>query len=148
MLDTNLDEQIKLYEKKIKELKLSKKEQEKKLETIEELNNYIARFCEKKDINLEDVYASQTSDIEKWIKSLAKNNADSRFYLNLKKHFQSSVSTSNKVKKKISSKPRLEIGVYEHPQTKEKVEKIKRNPKQLDDWIEEYGLDTVQTWKR
>lgn len=147
MLGTNLDEQIKLYEKKIKALKESQKEQEKKFETIDELNDYIARFCEKKDIGLEYVYASQASSIEKWIKSLAKNNADSRFYLNLKKHFQSSAATSAKAKRKPSLKPRLEIGVYQHPQNKEKIEKIKRNPKQLDNWIEEYGLDTVQAWK-
>lgn len=147
MLDINLDEQIKLYEKKIKALKLSKKEQDKKFETIEELNSYIARFCEKKEVTLGDVYASQASDIEKWIKSLAKNNADSRFYLNLKRHFQSVGSASNKTKKKPNLKPRLEVGVYQHPSTKEQIEKIKRNPKQLDNWIEEHGLDTVKTWK-
>jgi hypothetical protein len=44
-------------------------------------------------------------------------------------------------------KPKLEVGRYKNPATHEIIEKIKRNPRQLEDWINEYGFETVRTWK-
>ena len=72
------------------------------------------------------------------------------FILSLKRHFEKALSKDGrKVAKKPSTlpKPKLAVGTYKNPATNEKVEKIKRNPRQLDQWIEEYGFQTVRTWK-
>lgn len=47
-----------------------------------------------------------------------------------------------------TTEPKLLVGVYRNPHTGEAIEKIKRNPKPLDQWIEEYGFDTVAGWKQ
>lgn len=45
------------------------------------------------------------------------------------------------------TEPKLETGHYQNPYNGATVEKKKRNPKPLTQWIEEHGLDTVKTWK-
>jgi len=66
----------------------------------------------------------------------------------LKKHFEKALKKEER-KDKVSSlpKPKLAVGRYKNPATHETVEKIKRNPRQLEDWINEYGFEVVRTWK-
>lgn len=40
----------------------------------------------------------------------------------------------------------LKMGRYLNPHSGEEIDKIRRNPKQLDDWIDQYGIETVKTW--
>jgi len=81
---------------------------------------------------------------------MAKEEVPSSIYNNLKRHFEKSIARDGRKGEKKSSslpKPKLAVGTYRNPATQEKVEKIKRNPRQLDQWIEEYGFQTVRTWK-
>lgn len=147
MFDSDLDEQIKACEDKIKALKASKEKQNQKHKALEKLNKEINKLCAEKHITLEDLYTSQSDQIEKWIKKVVKQNPDSKFCLSLKRLLQNSKTTTNKAQKSKNTKDKLEVGVYENPSSKERIEKIKRNPKQLDNWIEEHGLSTVKAWK-
>lgn len=144
ILNEDLDKQIQSYQEKIRELENKKLEQDKKIKTLEELNAYIEKYTHEYSISLDELYESQSDSIEKWIISMSKQESDFAIYDSLQKHFQ---KTPAKPKKSQVNKPRLIIGQYKNPFTQESIEKIKRNPKKLDDWIEEYGLDTVQSWK-
>lgn len=144
ILNKDLDKQIQSYQEKIRELEAKKLEQDKKIKALEELNAYIEKYTHAQLISLNELYESQSKSIEKWIVSMGKQESSCDLYHALQKHFQ---KTPTKPKKKPINKPRLLIGQYKSPFTQESIEKIKRNPKKLDDWIEEYGLETVQSWK-
>ena len=86
------------------------------------------------------------------IEELGKTERPGRIYESLKKHFEKAIKKDTRKegkKEKVSTlpKPKLAIGRYKNPATHETIEKIKRNPRQLEDWINEYGFETVRTWK-
>lgn len=147
IFDLDIDKQIKAYQQKIEELEAQRAAHEKKLEGIKEFDEIIQRLCNANSLTEEELYVSRSEQIEKWIIGLARN--PSSIYLGLQKHFAKVSGKTVKEEKKSSlPKPKLPIGVYEHPFTHERVEKIKRNPRQLDQWIDEHGFATVRTWKK
>ncbi len=146
----DIDKQIQQHQQKIVELEQLKKDQEKKLEGLKEFDAAIKRLCNQSALTEEELYVSRSEQIEAWITSMAKEEAPSSIYNNLKRHFEKSIARDGRKGEKKSSslpKPKLAVGTYRNPATQEKVEKIKRNPRQLDQWIEEYGFQTVRTWK-
>lgn len=145
MQDNNLDAQIKMYEKKIQALKSVKEEQDKKLKQVKKLEKQINELCKEHKVSLDDIFYAQSDSIEKWIKNLSKQTPDAKIITNLKKYLHK--KPLSRSKKPADNKPKLAVGTYQNPNSKEKVEKIKRNPKTLENWIEEYGFDTVQSWK-
>lgn len=146
----DIDKQIEQHQQKIVELEQLKKDQVKKIEGINELDLVIKRLCNQNSLSENELYVSRSEQIEAWIMGLSKEPSPSSIYVNLKRHFEKLVAKeARKTEKKPSSlpKPKLPIGIYQNPATNEKVEKIKRNPRQLDQWIEEYGFQMVRTWK-
>ena len=150
VFDAEINKQIKQHEEAIQQLEQQRINNAKKFEGIKEFDAVITRLCEQNSLTENELYVSRAQQIEEWILGMAKQSNPSSIYLNLTKHFsrRGSRATTDK-QKKVSSlpKPRLEVGTYEHPYTKERIEKIKRNPRLLDEWIEEHGLPTVRTWK-
>ncbi len=147
---SDIDKQIQQHQKKIEELEVMKKAQAKKLEGLKEFDEQIKRLCNQNSLSEEELYVSRSEQIENWLTGMAKEENPSSIYMNLKRHFEKSLSKDGrKAAKKVSTlpKPKLAVGTYKNPATNEKVEKIKRNPRQLDQWIEEYGFQTVRTWK-
>ncbi|MAE20897.1 MAG: hypothetical protein CMK92_00540 [Pseudomonas sp.] len=149
VFDQDIEKQIRQHQQKIAELEQLKKDQEKKIEGLKEFETAIKRLCNQNALTENELYVSRSEQIEEWIKGLAKDPAPSSIYANLKRHFEKAISRDGKKGEKKSSlpKPKLAVGTYRNPATQEKVEKIKRNPRQLDQWIEEYGFQTVRTWK-
>jgi len=145
----DIDKQIQQHQQKIEELEQLKKDQEKKLEGLKEFDEAIKRLCNQSALAEEELYVSRSAQIEAWITSMAKEESPSSIYGNLKRHFEKALARDTRKGEKKSSlpKPKLAVGTYRNPATQEKVEKIKRNPRQLDQWIEEYGFQTVRTWK-
>lgn len=148
ILNTDIDKQIEQHQLKIQELEQLKKDHEKKLEGVKEFNDEILRLCGEKSLSESELYASRSEQIEAWLLDMSRQDAPSSIYANLKKHFER-VSTrgGKKEKKPAVDKPKLAVGKYRNPETSELVEKIKRNPRQLDEWIRDFGLETVQSWK-
>ena len=145
---TDIDKQIQQHQQKIQELEKLKVDQEKKFEGIKEFDVQIKRLCNQNSLTEEELYVSRADQIEAWITGMAKSEAPSSIYNNLKKHFEKALARGGKADKKSSlPKPKLAVGVYQNPTTNEKIEKIKRNPRQLDEWISEYGFEIVKTWK-
>ncbi|ASP39306.1 hypothetical protein CHH28_11735 [Bacterioplanes sanyensis] len=143
----DIDKKIQLHKQKIEELEELKKEQEKKLEGIKEFDTIIKRLCNQNSLSEDELFVARSAEIEKWIIGMAGQEAPSSIYNNLKKHFEKSLNRKGSSKPSSLPKPKLAVGAYRNPATQEKVEKIKRNPKILDQWIEEYGFATVKTWK-
>ena len=148
ILNTDIDKQIEQHQQKIQELEQLKKDHEKKLEGVQEFNDEILRLCGEKSLSESELYASRSEQIEAWVLDMARHSEPSSIYVNLKKHFERiGGRNSKKDKKPAVAKPKLAVGTYRNPTTDEVVEKIKRNPRQLDEWIREHGLETVKEWK-
>ena len=149
---TDIDKQIQQHQQKIQELEKLKVDQEKKFEGIKEFDVQIKRLCNQNSLTEEELYVSRAEKIENWIVGLSQNESPSSIYKNLKKHFEKVIAKEARggakaTKPSTLPKPKLAVGVYQNPATHEKVEKIKRNPRQLDEWIAEYGFEIVKTWK-
>jgi hypothetical protein len=149
ILDQDIDKQIQQHQQKIVELEQMKKDHEKKLEGLQEFSLAIKSLCDKNSLSESELYVSRSEQIEAWLIEMSRMDTPSSIYTNLKKHFERSIARGNKRVEKKSSMPKqkLAVGTYCNPSTQEKVEKIKRNPRQLDQWIAEYGFDTVRGWK-
>merc|ERR1711879_907289 len=106
-----------------------------------------SNVCAMKSLSEAELYVSRAEQIEAWILDMAKQDAPGSIYTNLKKHFERAIRGGKKEKKTVVLKPKLAVGTYRNPATNEQVEKIKRNPRQLDEWIRDHGMDVVKTWK-
>lgn len=149
IFDLDIDKQIKQHQQKIEELEGLRKAQEKKLEGIKEFDAVIQRLGNQMGLTEAELYVSRSEQIEAWIVSLAKQEHPSSIYNNLRKHFARTGPRTARKEEKESSlpKPKLQIGTYEHPYTHQKITKVKRNPRELDQWIAEHGFAVVRTWK-
>lgn len=149
VFDKDIDKEIQQHQQKILELEALKKAQEKKLVAIQEFNEYVTRLCNQNELTENELFVARAEQIEAWLVGLGKQGDSLPIYTNLKKHFERSLNREGKTEKKVSSlpKPKLAIGKYKNPATNETVEKIKRNPRLLDEWIAEFGLPVVRTWK-
>jgi hypothetical protein len=155
-IQQELDKEIELHKKKIAELEQLKLDQEKKIEGFTEFDQTIQRLCNQMALTEAELYVSRGDQIVDWIQNLSKAERPGRIYETLKKHFEKEIKKESKresrkedVKEKTSTlpKPKLAVGRYKNPATHETIEKIKRNPRQLEDWINKYGFETVRTWK-
>lgn len=147
-IQQELDKEIELHKKKIAELEQMKLDQEKKIEGFTEFDQTIKRLCNQMALTEAELYVSRGDQILNWIQDLGKAEKPGRIYETLKKHFEKALKKEGR-KEKTSSlpKPKLPVGRYKNPATHETIEKIKRNPRQLEDWINEYGFEVVRTWK-
>lgn len=145
--DLDIDRQIKQHQQKIEELEQLRLDYAKKIEGFKEFDTQIKRLCNENSLTEEELYVSRSEQIEQWLVGMAKQENPSSIYLNLSKHFARRSSKTRADKPSSLPKPKLAVGVYEHPYTKQRIEKIKRNPRELDQWIDEHGLSVVRTWK-
>lgn len=151
-IQQELDKEIELHKKKIAELEQLKLDQEKKIEGFVEFDQTIKRLCNNMALTEAELYVSRGDQIISWIEALGQNERPGRIYETLKKHFEKVLKKEarkegKKEKASTLPKPKLEVGRYKNPKTHESIEKIKRNPRQLEDWINEFGFETVRTWK-
>ncbi|MDO6682939.1 MULTISPECIES: hypothetical protein [unclassified Oceanobacter] len=141
ILETNIDELIEAEQKKLAELIQAKADQQKKYAALNDIAEAFQSALTQHGVSEKEYYQYIASDLENWIKS----NPESALYESLQKHF---TKAALKVQKTSSLPlPKLKVGKYRNPATQEVVEKIKRSPKLLDQWIEEYGFAVVRTWK-
>ena len=144
-----IEKEIEAHKKKIEELEQLKLDQEKKFKGFREFDQTIKRLCNQMALTEAELYVSRGDQICEWIIETSKQSNPGRVYETLKKHFEKVAKREEKKFSNSSSlpKPKLSVGTYQNPATMEKVEKIKRNPRQLDEWIDEYGFKVVKTWK-
>lgn len=146
---SDIDKQIKQHQQQIEELERLKIAQEEKFEGLVEFDTEIKRLCNQRSLTEAELYVSRSTQIEEWIIGMSKEAAPSSIYTSLRKHFEKVIQREGKASSKPSTlpKPKLAVGTYRNPATNERIEKVKRNPRQLDEWISEYGFEVVRTWK-
>ncbi len=150
MLDQDLDQKIKEHEAKIEELRKQKEAQAQRMEGFEKYDDQVRSLFDEYGISEYDIFAMRANAIVDWIKAQGKKADKPEFYEELTTYFArvNGGKTGKRKGKsaKASGGPKLAIGVYEHPQTGEQIEKKRRNPKTLDQWVEEFGADEVKNW--
>lgn len=140
----NYDALIEQKKREIEALEQKKQQEAKRQEGLRQLDAKFAGFFDEFALSQEDYFAFKQKEIEKWIKSEARSEAPAAIVDVLNAYF--SRYDGKKKKAPVVSGPKLKVGTYRNPHTGEKVEKIKRNPKTLDQWIEQYGFGTVESW--
>lgn len=151
MLDPDLDKQIQEHEARIEELRQQKEAQAKIMEGFDLYQEEVRKLFDQYGISEYDIFTARSKAIVEWVKAQGKKADKPEFYEELHAYFAriGGVKAGRKKTKaatKASSGPKLAIGVYENPNTGERVEKKRRNPKPLDLWVEEHGIETVQGW--
>lgn len=145
LIDTNIDALIEAEKAKLEQLMQARDEQKKKQENLKKLNEEYFSNLRKYGISEYEYFNSKADSIEQWITSVP----ESSLYAALQKHFAKQAAKQEQQPEKVSTlpKPKLKAGSYRNPATNEVIEKIKRSPKKLEQWVEEYGFPTVRTWK-
>lgn len=152
--DSEIDKQISGFHQKIKELEELKILQAQKLESIKEFQNTIQRLTNQQGVEEGELYVSRAMQIQEWIKSMSRMTDKPSIYNSLKEHFAKVARTEerkgakNTAKKPVNTEPKLLVGIYRNPTTGESIEKIKRTPKGLMDWVMDNGFETVSAWKQ
>lgn len=151
MLDLEIDKKISEVEGKLEELRKQKESQAKRMQGFEEYDEAVRKLFDEYGISEYDIFTVRAKAIVEWVKAQGKKADKPEFYDELHAYFARVGGTKvSRKKAKASSKTgnevKLELGVYENPKTGEKIEKKRRNPKTLDLWLEEFGVETVQTW--
>ncbi|WP_108124585.1 hypothetical protein [Saccharospirillum mangrovi] len=153
MLDPDLDKKIQEHEAKIEELRKQKEAQAKRMEGFEQYQDEVRKLFDEYGISEYDLFTARANAIVEWVKAQGKKADKPEFYDELNAYFARVGGAKAGGRKrakggaaKAATGPKLAIGVYENPNTGERVEKKRRNPKPLDVWIEEHGFETVQGW--
>ncbi|MFG1498082.1 hypothetical protein ABMA57_15730 [Saccharospirillum sp. HFRX-1] len=149
MLDPDLDKKIQEHEAKIEELRKQKEAQAKRMEGFDQYQEEVRKLFDEYGISEYDIFTARSKAIIEWVKAQGKKADKPEFYEELQAYFArvGGVKGARKKAAKAATGPKLAIGTYENPNTGERVEKKRRNPKPLDVWIEEHGIETVQGWK-
>jgi hypothetical protein len=146
----DIDQKIADYKKEIAKLESHREMQAKKTEGFKAFSKAIDQFCSDYGVSEDELFLSQSDRLLATLKSLSKRQPRPALVADLKAYFVR-LAQREGVSKKPSSRqpsgPRLEVGHYRNPNTGETIEKIKRNPKTLDQWLNEYGFAKVQSWK-
>lgn len=151
MLDLEIDKKISEVEGKLEELRQQKEAQAKRMQGFEEYDEAVRKLFDEYGISEYDIFTVRSKAIVEWVKAQGKKADKPDFYEELQAYFaRVGGAKAGRKKAKASGKTgnevKLELGVYENPNTGEKIEKKRRNPKTLDLWLEEFGVETVQTW--
>lgn len=152
-LDKDYDRQIADLRRKMEELETLKTMHVQKLEGIQKFQDLIAKLVSDYSLTENELFVARSEAIVAWIKSSAKENSEPPLYwTQLRDYFATVIEKQQKGGKRgkkekdpINS-PTLPTGVYRNPLTGERIEKKRRNPKQLDTWVDEFGFTEVRSW--
>lgn len=143
----NIDEKINEKEQELKRLQEERKAHQRKLEGVKAFDAAVEKICKDYDLQPWELYFAQSEKVTQYVKKMARLDETPEVFQKLTSYFTSrgSVKTRKRAPNK-RTEPKLEVGVYKNPHTKETVEKKRRAPRQLLDWCEKYGADKVRKW--
>lgn len=136
------------YRQKIEELEAQRRSDENRLQGLQHLDGHMADFYNKYNLNEKDLFLYKADAIVKWVKSLESQEMRPSFFNDLQQFFARADKKRRPSAAAKNTGPKLEVGLYRNPNDGQQVKKVKRNPRELDQWIEQYGLDVVQSWKQ
>ncbi|MFZ5755359.1 MAG: hypothetical protein ACOY3X_00480 [Pseudomonadota bacterium] len=152
-LDKDYDQQIAELRRKMEELETLKNMHVRKLEGVQRFQELIATLVKEFGLTESELFVARSEAIVNWIKASARESGEPPLYWKqLRDHFAAVIEREQKpgrrgaAKKDPINNPVLPTGVYRNPLTGERIEKKRRNPKQLDNWIDEFGFTEVRSW--
>lgn len=153
-LDKDYDQQIAELRRKMEELETLKNMHVRKLEGVQRFQDLVSTLVNEFGLTESELFVARSEAIVGWIKASARDGSEPPLYWKqLRDYFATVVEKEQKGGKRVGKKvkdpinnPTLPVGVYRNPLTGERIEKKRRNPKQLDNWIEEFGFTEVRSW--
>ncbi|GAA5524232.1 hypothetical protein Maes01_00786 [Microbulbifer aestuariivivens] len=152
-----IEQQIAEHQAKIEELQEQMALAERKKEGVIAFDKALVNIAAEYQMDEEELYVARGEQIVEWLVSQLSDE-DAPDYVNtLKARVARSLKKGGDTPRRgrgaaakskgKGSEPKLETGHYRNPYTGATIEKKKRNPKPLNQWVEEHGLDIVQSWK-
>ncbi|KUJ83599.1 hypothetical protein AWR36_007010 [Microbulbifer flavimaris] len=148
-----IEQQIAEHQAKIEELQEQKARAERKKDGVIAFDKALVNIAAEHQMEEEELYVARGEQIVEWLVSQLNDEDAPDYIKTLKARVARSLKkggdTPRRGRRAVAkgSEPKLETGHYRNPYTGATIEKKKRNPKQLNQWIEEHGLETVKTWK-
>ncbi len=150
-----IEQKIAEHQAKIEELQQQMARAERKKEGAIAFDKALINLAAEYDMVEEEFFVVRGEEIVNWlVGQLNDENAPdfvqtlkARVARSLKREGDAPRRTTRRAAASKSSEPKLDTGHYRNPYTGATVEKKKRNPKQLNDWIAEHDLETVKGWK-
>lgn len=150
MKKSKIDKKIDSLRRELQEAEAQKEQEVDRLKGLEHADAHLQAFYAQHELSESDLYLHKAAAITKWLKSLEADDDRPDFFAELQSFFVR-LASGKKTRVAAAAKtagPRLEIGFYVNPFTGEEVKKVKRNPRQLDQWLDEHGIEIVRTWKK
>lgn len=152
-LEHDYDKQLAELRRKMEELETRKTMHVKKLEGVQRFQDLVATMVRDYGLSESELFVARAEAIVAWVKAAGKDSSEPPLYWQqLKDYFAVIIEKEQKParrgakKKDAVNHPTLPTGIYRNPLNGEKVEKKRRNPKQLDNWVAEFGFTEVRSW--
>lgn len=150
-----IEQKIAEHQAKIEELQEQMAKAERKKQGVIAFDKALVNLAAEYEVEEEEFYSARGDQIVDWLIGQL-NNEDAPDYVRslkarvaraLKREGDTSRRTTRRVPSSKPPEPKLETGHYRNPYNNATIEKKKRNPKQLNQWVAEHGLELVQSWK-
>lgn len=148
--EQQLNAEIEQYENVLAELKAARATALKKEEGLNLYTSYLNTLEKDYGLTEEDLFSRRSVQIGDWITTTLARQKNSALLTRLDKFMEDrakQLSRKKPLQGRAQPAKALSPGVYRHPMTLETLEKKTRAPKELNLWVLEHGLETVQGWK-
>lgn len=148
--ELQLNAEIEQYENVLADLKAARESALKKEEGLNLYTSYLTTLEREYGLTEEDLFSRRSVQIGDWITTTLARQKKSALLNRLEKFMEDrakQLSRKKPLQGRAQPAKALTPGVYRHPMTLETLEKKTRAPKELNFWVLEHGLDTVQNWK-
>ena len=150
-----IEQQIAEHQAKIEELQQQMAAAEKKKQGVIAFDKALVNLAAEYEMDEEELYVARGEQIVDWLVGLLDDEdapdfvrtLKARVARNLKRQGETPRRAGRRAASDKPAEPKLETGHYRNPYTNATIEKKKRNPKQLNQWVAEHGLEKVKTWK-
>ncbi|SEA08313.1 hypothetical protein [Microbulbifer marinus] len=149
-----IEQQIAEHQAKIEELQEQMARAERKKEGIIAFDKALVNLAAEYQMEEEELFVARGEQIVDWLVGQLDDESAPEFIQTLKARVARALKKEGEAPRRTrrasangSGEPKLEVGHYRNPYTGGTVEKKKRNPKQLNQWVEEHGLEKVKKWK-
>lgn len=150
-----IEQQIAEHQAKIEELQEQMAKAERKKQGVIAFDKALINLAAEYEMEEEELYSARGEQIVDWlVGQLSDEDAPdyvrslkARVARALKREGEAPRKTTRRAATNKPAEPKLETGHYRNPYTNATIEKKKRNPKQLNQWVAEHGLEKVQSWK-
>lgn len=150
-----IEQQIAEHQAKIEALQEQMAQQERKKQGVIAFDKALVNLAAEYQMEESEFFVARAEAMVDWLVSQL-NQADAPEYVQtlkarvaraLKREGEAPRRSPRRATAAKSAEPKLDTGHYRNPYTGATVEKKKRNPKLLNDWIAEHGLELVKSWK-